>query len=182
MTLTVRKLVNQAHFDSLDRLTLHPDPESRGGQHLLRRTEFHGQTEYRTSALIARGRTKDTGIPQAKLICGASRPPCHTNLYKRSDRINRWFSVVFHICRRKRFQEVAFASGTAHPKCPARGRTESQGLPVSVCLELKIAYRSSRTVEVLCATTTYLSRWRKASWMATYYRPLRTSQFRGNMR
>ncbi|KAH9830080.1 CPSF A subunit region-domain-containing protein [Rhodofomes roseus] len=48
------------------------DPESRGGQHLLRRTEFHGQTEYRTSALIARRRTKDTDIPQSKLICGST--------------------------------------------------------------------------------------------------------------
>lgn len=50
---------------------MRPDPESRGGQHLLRRTEFHGQTEYRTSALMARRKTKDTDVPQAKLICGA---------------------------------------------------------------------------------------------------------------
>ncbi|KAI0731786.1 CPSF A subunit region-domain-containing protein [Fomitopsis betulina] len=48
------------------------DPESRGGQHLLRRTEFHGQTEYRTSALMARRKTKDTDVPQAKLICGST--------------------------------------------------------------------------------------------------------------
>ncbi|KAI0062778.1 hypothetical protein BV25DRAFT_1855577 [Artomyces pyxidatus] len=47
------------------------DPESKNGQHLLRRTEFHGQVEYRTSLSIAR-RTKgeDWVAPQAKLICG----------------------------------------------------------------------------------------------------------------
>ncbi|KZT66632.1 hypothetical protein DAEQUDRAFT_714689 [Daedalea quercina L-15889] len=48
------------------------DPESRGGQHLLRRTEFHGQAEYRASALIAGRKTKDADIPQAKLICGST--------------------------------------------------------------------------------------------------------------
>ncbi|CCL98048.1 uncharacterized protein FIBRA_00042 [Fibroporia radiculosa] len=48
------------------------DPESRGGQHLLRRTEFHGQTEYRTSVLIARRKDKDIDIPQAKLVCGST--------------------------------------------------------------------------------------------------------------
>ena len=182
MTLTVRKLVNQAHLDSLDRLTMYLDPESRGGQHLLRRTEFHGQTEYRTSALIARRRTKDTDIPQAKLICGASRPPCHTNVYEHSNRINRWFSVVFHICRRKRFQAVAFASGTAHPKCPARGRIESQGLPVSVHPELKIVYEGSRPVAASSGMTMCLGRWQKAYWTVTCYQRLRTSQYRGNMR
>ncbi|THH20311.1 hypothetical protein EW146_g1016 [Bondarzewia mesenterica] len=48
------------------------DPESKNGQHLLRRTEFHGQVEYRTSLTVAR-RTKgeDMATPQAKLICGS---------------------------------------------------------------------------------------------------------------
>lgn len=47
------------------------DPESKSGQHLLRRTEFHGQTEYRSSLLIARRpKTGDPEIPQARLVCG----------------------------------------------------------------------------------------------------------------
>lgn len=46
------------------------DPESKNGQNLLLRTEFHGQCEYRASALVAR-RTKDDPImPQSRLICG----------------------------------------------------------------------------------------------------------------
>ncbi|KAH7925063.1 hypothetical protein BV22DRAFT_1119797 [Leucogyrophana mollusca] len=46
------------------------DPESRGGQHLLCRTEFHGHKECQSSVLIAR-RTKDEQvIPQAKLVSG----------------------------------------------------------------------------------------------------------------
>ncbi|EMD34631.1 hypothetical protein CERSUDRAFT_116804 [Gelatoporia subvermispora B] len=45
------------------------DPESKNGQHLLRRTEFHGQVEYRTSAILAR-RLKGVDIPQSRLICG----------------------------------------------------------------------------------------------------------------
>ncbi|OJA10745.1 hypothetical protein AZE42_07268 [Rhizopogon vesiculosus] len=46
------------------------DPESRGGQHLLCRTEFHGHKECRSTIMIAR-RTKDEQfIPQAKLVSG----------------------------------------------------------------------------------------------------------------
>jgi len=48
------------------------DPESKNGQHLLRRTEFHGQIEYRTSVMIARRNGADSDIPQAKLICGTT--------------------------------------------------------------------------------------------------------------
>jgi len=49
------------------------DPESKNGQQLLCRSEFHGQVEYRTSLTVAR-RVKgmDTDIPQAKLMCGAT--------------------------------------------------------------------------------------------------------------
>ncbi|KZT07933.1 uncharacterized protein LAESUDRAFT_724410 [Laetiporus sulphureus 93-53] len=47
------------------------DPDSRGGQHLLRRSEFHGQVESRTSILIAHRPNKDMDIPQAKLLCGS---------------------------------------------------------------------------------------------------------------
>ena len=51
-------------------LTSSLDPESKNGQHLLLRTEFHGQSEYRTSALVTQ-RTKEEVMPPAKLICGA---------------------------------------------------------------------------------------------------------------
>lgn len=56
------------------RLTFSIDPESKNGQHLLCRTEFHGQMEYLTSLTVAR-RTKgeDMATPQAKLICGMFR-------------------------------------------------------------------------------------------------------------
>jgi hypothetical protein len=47
------------------------DPESKNGQQLLCRSEFHGQVEYRTSLTIARRvKEPDMDIPQAKLICG----------------------------------------------------------------------------------------------------------------
>jgi len=48
------------------------DPESKDGRFLLLRTEFHAQTEYRTSTLIARRPKEDQVIPQAKLICGST--------------------------------------------------------------------------------------------------------------
>ncbi|KAL1941832.1 hypothetical protein VTO73DRAFT_6832 [Trametes versicolor] len=48
------------------------DPESKSGQHLLRRTEFHGQSEYRSSMLVARRpKNGDPEIPQARLVCGS---------------------------------------------------------------------------------------------------------------
>ncbi|KLO09211.1 cleavage factor protein [Schizopora paradoxa] len=49
------------------------DPESRNGQFLLCRSEFHGQVDSRCTALVARRVKGDEGsIPQAKLISGAS--------------------------------------------------------------------------------------------------------------
>jgi cleavage and polyadenylation specificity factor subunit 1 len=50
------------------------DPESKLGQHLLLRTEFHGQTEYHTSVAIARRTKDDQSSPQEKLILGRSTP------------------------------------------------------------------------------------------------------------
>ncbi|KAI0088958.1 CPSF A subunit region-domain-containing protein [Irpex rosettiformis] len=49
------------------------DPESRNGQRLLCRTEYHAHTEHRTSHLIAR-RTPDDdpSIPQSKLVYGGT--------------------------------------------------------------------------------------------------------------
>ncbi|TFK70705.1 hypothetical protein BDN72DRAFT_838644 [Pluteus cervinus] len=48
------------------------DPDSKDGRHLLLRTEFHRQCEYRASAIIARRTKEDLSIPQAKMICGSS--------------------------------------------------------------------------------------------------------------
>ncbi|KAJ7747964.1 CPSF A subunit region-domain-containing protein [Mycena maculata] len=48
------------------------DPESKDGRYLLLRTEFHGQSEYRTSTLVARRTKEELVIPQAKLICGST--------------------------------------------------------------------------------------------------------------
>ncbi|TFK16893.1 hypothetical protein FA15DRAFT_650709 [Coprinopsis marcescibilis] len=48
------------------------DPESRDGRHLLLRTEFHGQVEYRTSVTIARRDKEDPSIPQSKLLIGST--------------------------------------------------------------------------------------------------------------
>ncbi len=46
-------------------------PDSNNGQKLLCRTEFHGQSEYRSSVTIARRmKGEDMVAPQAKLICG----------------------------------------------------------------------------------------------------------------
>ncbi|TFY75914.1 hypothetical protein EWM64_g8097, partial [Hericium alpestre] len=47
------------------------DPESKNGQNLLLRTEFHGQVEYRSSVTVARRvKGEDMSVPQAKLLCG----------------------------------------------------------------------------------------------------------------
>ncbi|KAJ7164986.1 CPSF A subunit region-domain-containing protein [Mycena filopes] len=50
------------------------DSESKDGRftYLILRTEFHAQTEYRTSTLIARRTKEELVIPQAKLICGST--------------------------------------------------------------------------------------------------------------
>ncbi|KAF8631110.1 hypothetical protein AX17_005155 [Amanita inopinata Kibby_2008] len=48
------------------------DPESHDGRHLLLRTEFHGQCEYRTSVLVARRIKDDPAIPQSRLITGST--------------------------------------------------------------------------------------------------------------
>lgn len=46
-------------------------PESNKGQKLLCQTEFHGQSDYRSSVTIARRmKGEDMVAPQAKLICG----------------------------------------------------------------------------------------------------------------
>lgn len=50
------------------------DHESKSGQYLLRRTEFHGQVESQTSALVARRLKEDEGIPQARLVHGMFQP------------------------------------------------------------------------------------------------------------
>ncbi|KAG6812354.1 hypothetical protein H0H92_003254 [Tricholoma furcatifolium] len=48
------------------------DPESKDGRHLLLRTEFHGQSEYRASTLVARRSNDDPDIPHAKLMTGST--------------------------------------------------------------------------------------------------------------
>ncbi|KII91367.1 hypothetical protein PLICRDRAFT_696440 [Plicaturopsis crispa FD-325 SS-3] len=47
------------------------DPESKNGQHLLLRTEFNGQTEYRASVTVARRTKDDLVLPQSKLLFGS---------------------------------------------------------------------------------------------------------------
>ncbi|TCD71004.1 mRNA cleavage and polyadenylation factor subunit [Steccherinum ochraceum] len=49
------------------------DPEAKGGERLMCRTEFHGQGEYRSSYLIARRIAgPESDIPEAKLIFGGT--------------------------------------------------------------------------------------------------------------
>jgi len=65
------------------------DPESRDGRHLLLRTEFHNQREYRSSVLVARRTKDDPAIPQSRLLCGltdgslASLTPVEESVSKR---------------------------------------------------------------------------------------------------
>ncbi|KAF7329846.1 Cleavage and polyadenylation specific protein [Mycena kentingensis (nom. inval.)] len=47
------------------------DSASRDGRYLLLRTEFHGQSEYRTSVTIAR-RPHEEAVPQSKILCGGT--------------------------------------------------------------------------------------------------------------
>ncbi|KZT18929.1 hypothetical protein NEOLEDRAFT_1142724 [Neolentinus lepideus HHB14362 ss-1] len=46
------------------------DPESKNGQILLCRTEFHAQVQTSTSLTIARRLKEDPVLPQSKLVCG----------------------------------------------------------------------------------------------------------------
>ncbi len=69
-------------------LTACVDPESKSGQHLLCRTEFHGQTEYRSSLLVARRpKNGDPEIPQARLVCGTQQQRKRGLLYLASDAV-----------------------------------------------------------------------------------------------
>jgi len=73
------KVINQSYaIDS--RNNLFKDPDSNDGRHLLLRTEFHSQSEHRTTTTIAR-RARDTPeIPQSKLLMGEWTPINHSNL------------------------------------------------------------------------------------------------------
>jgi len=65
------------------------DPESKNGQHLLCRTEFHSQSESQSSITIARRFKEDLVLPQAKLIYGSidgslsSLTPVDESVFKR---------------------------------------------------------------------------------------------------
>ncbi|KAF8816784.1 hypothetical protein BYT27DRAFT_7181242 [Phlegmacium glaucopus] len=65
------------------------DPDSGDGRYLLLRTEFHGQSEYRTSTVIARRVKEDSDVPQSKLLMGSpdgslsSLTPVEEHAYKR---------------------------------------------------------------------------------------------------
>ncbi|KAF9527699.1 CPSF A subunit region-domain-containing protein [Crepidotus variabilis] len=65
------------------------DPDSNDGRYLLLRTEFHGQSEYRTATTIARRTKDDPEIPQSKLLMGSpdgsltSLTPVSEDAYKR---------------------------------------------------------------------------------------------------
>ena len=99
-----------------------PDPESKGGQRLLCQTEFRGQTEYRSSYLIAR-RPENVGsdaeIPQAKLICGMCEGAftCWSVLIGSLSSSQRWHgrnTVFIDLRRRSNFQKTSSTSGTTH--------------------------------------------------------------------
>ncbi|KAJ3567068.1 hypothetical protein NP233_g6602 [Leucocoprinus birnbaumii] len=48
------------------------DPDSRDGRHLLLRTEFNGQREYRTSVTVAHRTKEDPPIPSSRLVTGST--------------------------------------------------------------------------------------------------------------
>ncbi|CAK5269347.1 unnamed protein product [Mycena citricolor] len=48
------------------------DPGSRDGRYLLLRSEFHGQSEYRTSSLVAHRANEEADIPQSRIIYGST--------------------------------------------------------------------------------------------------------------
>ncbi|KXN92986.1 Protein CFT1 [Leucoagaricus sp. SymC.cos] len=48
------------------------DPDSQDGRHLLLRTEFHGQREYRTSVVVAHRTKGDPPIPNSRLLTGST--------------------------------------------------------------------------------------------------------------
>lgn len=98
MTLTVYHVCKTLSPSPLTISTL--DPESNNGQYLLRRTEFHGQTEYRTSVLVARRKADDMEIPQAKLLCGIRNPFTMLPLdLMRLFRMYEWLFGFIDLCR-----------------------------------------------------------------------------------
>ncbi|KAL0578769.1 mRNA cleavage and polyadenylation factor subunit [Marasmius crinis-equi] len=48
------------------------DPSSRDGRHLLLRTEYNAQAEFKSTVLVARRPVSDAAIPDSRLICGST--------------------------------------------------------------------------------------------------------------
>ncbi|KAG7097937.1 hypothetical protein E1B28_005248 [Marasmius oreades] len=48
------------------------DPSSRDGRHLLLRTEFNAQAEFKSTTLVARRPSPEAVIPESRLICGGT--------------------------------------------------------------------------------------------------------------
>jgi len=65
------------------------DPDSNNGRYLLLRTEFHSQSEFRTTCVIAHRTRDNLDIPQSKLLMGspdgslASLTPVEEDAFKR---------------------------------------------------------------------------------------------------
>lgn len=101
------------------------DPESRGGQHLLRRTEFHGQMESCTSVLIACRRGKDTDIPQARLISGSTNGSLSTFTY-----VDEVASKRLHLLQGQLTRNVEHVAGL-NPKVFRIVRNDYMSKPLS---------------------------------------------------
>ncbi|KAI0777316.1 CPSF A subunit region-domain-containing protein [Trametes elegans] len=140
------------------------DPEAKGGQRLLRRTEFHGQVEYRTSQLIAR-RPKhgDPEIPQARLVCGSVDGSLSTLTY-----VDEETSKRLHLLQGQLIRTVQHVAAL-NPKAFRMVRNEYVSRPLSKGIldgnllgtfeELPIARQNEVTRQIGTDRATVLKDW-----------------------
>ncbi|PCH44667.1 hypothetical protein WOLCODRAFT_77692 [Wolfiporia cocos MD-104 SS10] len=139
------------------------DPDSRGGLHLMRRTEFHGQTEYRTSVLVARRKGKDMDIPQAKLICGSTDGSLVSFTY-----VEEAASKRLHLLQGQLTRNVQHVAGL-NPKAFRIVRNDYVSRPLSKGIldgnllatfeDLPIARQTEMTRQIGTERTTVLKDW-----------------------
>jgi hypothetical protein len=147
------------------------DPDSKDGRHLLLRSEFHGQSEYRTSALIARRTKDDPVMPQAKLICGIFGrlllmvvPVTLVNF----SRIHRRFIVKPNTCWGTCSQKTTATARAVDKKYSTCRRVKSQGTSVS-----GRTYYHERNADMVGIAsyemTLFQNLYRRAFWMGNYW-------------
>ena len=152
---------------------LYIDPESRNGQHLLCRTEFHGQAECLTSVVIAH-RTKgaDMDIPQSKLIygklgtaiaitrlCSKAFPGSTDGSLSSITYVEESIHKRLHLLQGQLTRNVQHVAGL-NPKAFRYVITECCSIESNI---------GSWMMPALCGTTSYRDLYQRESWTATFW-------------